>query len=641
MFNISHIISQKLVNLPKFIKILLQAIFDFFVVFFSLILFKATHTSANLFSDLFFLAIVSSSFALMSFLFGLYNSFVRFFSTPSLLKTLFISILTYMLVLFIETYGEIKPYNWLTSLFFTFSIVAIPRLILRELLGKVRLKNRKKIAIVGNDYESYELFETLKRSQKYEPTCFLTKNTKPLFTKNFSFPELNSSQFLKQNSKLGIDLILAPESTLKKPWFDKLIQSVAISKIPFFKSQGLDNVIGSKNNNVSIAPLSLTDLSIRSPQSPINKLLKRNIVGQSVLVTGGGGSIGSELCKQIFFQAPKEIIVIEANEYNLYQIEQDLLNLLDEVNFKVKISIILCSVLDRSMLEKIFQQNNIDTVFHAAAFKHVPIVEHNPLVSFENNVIGTKNTAELSVKYKVRTFTLISTDKAVNPTNIMGVTKRLAEMFCQSLSKNNKNTTFAIVRFGNVLGSSGSVIPKFEKQIEAGGPITVTHKEIYRYFMSITEAAQLVVQASAMAKSCEVFVLEMGKPINIFDLAKRLCSIRGLSYYCVEEGTFSGDIEIRITGLRDAEKMYEEVLATEKTFSTEHPRIFSAHEKSISLEKLNLIFEEIQNSIKFENSENLKKVFSSLEEVNYYENNMLEFCNNLKKIKEKRVTNRE
>ena len=202
MFNISHIISQKLVNLPKFIKILLQAIFDFFVVFFSLILFKATHTSANLFSDLFFLAIVSSSFALMSFLFGLYNSFVRFFSTPSLLKTLFISILTYMLVLFIETYGEIKPYNWLTSLFFTFSIVAIPRLILRELLGKVRLKNRKKIAIVGNDYESYELFETLKRSQKYEPTCFLTKNTKPLFTKNFSFPELNSSQFLKQKLEL-------------------------------------------------------------------------------------------------------------------------------------------------------------------------------------------------------------------------------------------------------------------------------------------------------------------------------------------------------------------------------------------------------------------------------------------------------
>ena len=622
---------QKLINLSKFSKIICQVNYDVFTVFGCLVLMKNLDTSFYIFYDFFILFCAAIFFAITSFLFGLYKSFVRFFATSSLLKTFLITMCTYSLVFLILGDEILGPYSWISSLFFTFSMIALPRIILQELLRTVGSENRSNIAIIGNDYESYELFDLLKHSKKYIPVCFLVNNNKGLFFKNVSFPELTPLQFLKQTSKLDISLILAHEITVQKPWFNPLIESVESSKIPFFKSKGIDEAVRSQNEKIKISPLSLLDLAIRSPQPPIKKLLKRNIYGKTILVTGGGGSIGSELCKQIFLQDPKKIIIVDSSEYNLYQIEEEILTLTQANNLEVETSNVLCSVLDKELLEKTFENNKVDTVFHAAAYKHVPIVEKNPLAGFENNVFGTKNIANLSVKFKVKTFILVSTDKAVNPTNIMGVTKRLAEMFCQSLAENSEYTNFAIIRFGNVLGSSGSVIPKFENQINSGGPITVTHQNINRFFMSITEAAQLVIQASAMNTKCEFFVLDMGKPINILDLAKRMCTIRGLSYYCIEEGSSIGDIEIRITGLRGAEKMYEEVLATNTTFSTEHPSIFSAHEDFIKHDKLCKVLDELKVSLKQMDGKKLKKIFSSLPQVNYCHKNMIEFCKDLKK----------
>ena len=622
---------QKLINLSRLYKTLIQICYDTFAVFCSLILIKTINSSFDLSEHSFLFFCVSLSFPLLSFLFGLYKSFVRFFDTSSLVFTLLITMTTYILIFFIHSDEPLKLYIWVSSFFFTFSLVSLPRLFLRETLGKNVLKNPTKIAILGNGYESYELFEILKRSKKYQPVCFLVEKKKSLFSKNFTYPELNSSQFLKQNSKLQVDIILAPSNKLQKPWVNLLIQSVAVLKIPIFKSNGVDSMVKSQKETFAIAPLSLTDLTLRNPEPPIKKLLERNIHGKTILITGGGGSIGSELCKQIFLQDPKHIIALDSSEYNLYEIEQALITLSSSANSKVKISAVLCSVLNRPLLKKVFQNNKIDNVFHAAAYKHVPILEKNALTGFENNIFGTKNVAELSVEFKVNTFTLVSTDKAVNPTNIMGVTKKLAEMFCQSLSVKNEHTIFAIVRFGNVLGSSGSVIPKFESQIASGGPITVTHQKINRYFMSITEAAQLVIQASAMAKKCKIFVLDMGKPVNILDLAKRLCFIRGLTSYCIDEQTFDGDIEIRITGLRDGEKMYEEVLKDDKTSSTEHPHIFSAQEEFISFNKIILIFDELINSLRTGDGNNLKKIFSTLHQVNYFKKNMLEFCKKINK----------
>tara|TARA_B100000242_G_scaffold294089_1_gene274677 strand:+ start:3894 stop:5783 length:1890 start_codon:yes stop_codon:yes gene_type:complete len=622
--------SQKLINLSKFSKVMLHVSYDFFAVFFSTLLLKSMENSFDFYNDYIIIIIISLFFPLASFTLGFYISFVRFFSTSSLFKTLLLTAITYALVMLFSNNNQLNIYTWISSLFFTFSIIILPRLILKELLRKAGLQNLIKVAIIGNDYESYELLDLLKHSKKYQPVCFLVDKNKGLLS-NRSFPELSAKQFLKQSSKLGINLILAHEASVKKLWFEALLQSVAILKIPFFKSISIDQSLTSQNKNVSMQPISFTDYVVRSPHPPIKNLLKRNVSNKTVLITGGGGSIGSQLCKQILLQKPNKLIVIDASEFNLYQIEETLNTLQDDNKNKTKISTFLCSVLNKDLIKKIFEDNKIDTVFHAAAYKHVPIVEKNPLIGFSNNVYGTKIMAELAIEFKVSTFTLISTDKAVNPTNIMGVTKRLSEMVCQSLTDKKSNTAFAIVRFGNVLGSSGSVIPKFEKQIQSGGPITVTHKKINRYFMSISEAAELVIQASAMAKKCEFFVLDMGKPVYILDLAKRLCSLKGLTSYCVEEGTYSGDIEIRITGLRKAEKMYEEILTTNKTNSTEHPRIFSAHEEYINSEKLSKILDQLKKSLELRNGENIKRIFSSIPHLNYYKNNMLDFCKNLSK----------
>lgn len=337
---------------------------------------------------------------------------------------------------------------------------------------------------------------------------------------------------------------------------------------------------------LDIKELDPDDLLGREPVAPNRGLIEKNILGKTVLISGAGGSIGSELCRQILQVGPKQLLLLDHSEYGLYAIESELRTQLNaNPGLKTELIPLLGNVRDAERLEAIFTKWSIDTVYHAAAYKHVPLVEHNPSEGLQNNVLGTLNLAQTAKKHRTTNFVLISTDKAVRPTNVMGATKRFAELVLQALaSQADSGTCFSMVRFGNVLGSSGSVVPLFREQIRSGGPVTLTHAEVTRYFMTIPEAAQLVIQAGAMAKGGEVFVLDMGQPVKIYDLAKRMVELSGLSVKNPQTG--EGDIEIIVTGLRPGEKLYEELLIGENPTSTTHPRIMMAREDFLPWEAL-------------------------------------------------------
>lgn len=342
----------------------------------------------------------------------------------------------------------------------------------------------------------------------------------------------------------------------------------------------LPNVTDLAQGKVSISDLrelGIDDLIGREPVVPSHILLAKNIMGKVVLVTGAGGSIGSELCRQILAVGPAKLLLIEQSEFALYGIHQELEEKLS--GRKPVLVPLLASVQDDDRMREIMSTWLPDTVYHTAAYKHVPLVEHNPAAGIKNNVLGTLGTAQAAAESGVADFVLISTDKAVRPTNVMGASKRLAEMALQALAAIHTGTKFSIVRFGNVLGSSGSVVPKFRQQIRDGGPITLTHPEVTRYFMTIPEAAQLVIQAGAMAKDCDVFVLDMGQPVKIMDLARRMIELSGLTVR--DEQNPDGDIEIEVTGLRPGEKLYEELLIGDNPKPTLHSRIMKAHEEFI------------------------------------------------------------
>ena len=360
-----------------------------------------------------------------------------------------------------------------------------------------------------------------------------------------------------------------------------------------------------------VKELSIDDILGRIEIAADLELIGRDIKGQIVLVTGAGGSIGRELCLQIFNQNPKQIILFDHSEFALYKIYEEMLALEKANNSKIEITAILGSVLNKAQVDSLIKNKNPKIIFHSAAYKHVPLFESNKFEGVRNNVLGTQVMAESAIRYGVNKFVLISTDKAVRPTNVMGASKRIAEMLLQALSAKQSKTVFAIVRFGNVLDSSGSVVPLFRQQIKTGGPVTVTDVEVTRYFMTISEAAQLVIQAGAMTQYPEkveakkkkrliapVYVLDMGEPVKIYDLACRMISLSGLSVFDSETG--DGDIEIKITGLRPGEKLYEELLICDSVCDTAHPKIGYANENflrwSILRKEINCLKKAIENA---------------------------------------------
>jgi FlaA1/EpsC-like NDP-sugar epimerase len=357
----------------------------------------------------------------------------------------------------------------------------------------------------------------------------------------------------------------------------------------------ITDIISGRAQIVDLSAIDVADLLGRESVPPYPRLLRTSIAGKNVMVSGAGGSIGSELCRQILMQHPKRLVLFEISEPTLYEINRRLHRLASKKDIKCEIKALLGSVQQQSRIHEAMRVFNIHTVFHAAAYKHVPIVEQNLIEGISNNVIGTWNMVQAAIKESVSSFVLVSTDKAVNPTSVMGATKRLAELVLQAHQKLEHHTCFSMVRFGNVLESSGSVVPLFQEQIESGGPVTVTHRDIVRYFMTIPEAAQLVIQAGAMAKGGDVFVLDMGKAVKIKDLAYRMIRLSGLTVQ--DEENPDGDIEIQYTGLRPAEKLYEELLIGANASGTDHPRIMRADEHSLEFDTLVGIIRNLKSAL--------------------------------------------
>ena len=352
----------------------------------------------------------------------------------------------------------------------------------------------------------------------------------------------------------------------------------------------IQDIVSGKARISDIKPVAVEDLLGRDQVPPKPELMGAFISNKHVMVTGAGGSIGSELCRKIVLQNPKKLILFDLSEYNLYAIEHELNKL--NSDHSVQVIPILGSVQNKEQLEEIMSAYSIDTIYHAAAYKHVPLVEHNIIEGVNNNILGTWRCAEAAIKSNVSSFILVSTDKAVRPTNIMGTTKRVAELVLQALTERQTKARFTVVRFGNVLESSGSVVPLFRKQIAAGGPITVTHPEITRYFMTIPEAAELVIQAGAMGKGGDVFVLDMGEPVKIVDLARQMIHLSGLE--SKNDSQSHGDIEIQFSGLRPGEKLFEELLVGANATGTEHKLIMRAEEKYLDWSETSSLLQEIE-----------------------------------------------
>lgn len=476
------------------------------------------------------------------------------------------------------------------------------RLVVRVLVAEANGKGRKKVLIYGAGAAGRQLALALKNSDTHKVVGFIDndKTLRNNVIMGLTVSIADKANQLTEKYNVQQVLLAVPSATRvrRKQIIDSLVHLPAeVLTIPDMK-----DIIAGKAKIDELKDVEIEDLLGRDTVEPQQSLMEKNIKGKVVMVTGAGGSIGSELCRQILKAQPKTLILFELSEFALYKIDRELSSILaSDPSLSVELVPLLGSVQRTHRLSTSMKSFGVQTVYHAAAYKHVPLVEYNVVEGVRNNVFGTYYTAKAAVEAKVESFVLISTDKAVRPTNVMGTTKRVAELGLQALSDNEQRshddrptTCFSMVRFGNVLGSSGSVIPLFKKQIEDGGPITVTHPDIIRYFMTIPEAAQLVIQAGAMAKGGDVFVLDMGEPVKISDLAVNLVQLSGLE--TKDDDNPYGDIEIKYSGLRPGEKLFEELLIGDNVETTAHPRIMSASERFLELEQYEEFLEKLDSA---------------------------------------------
>ena len=475
-----------------------------------------------------------------------------------------------------------------------FIFVGGVRILALRLLGATRgyLNKGKPVVIYGAGDSGRQLVGLLHGGPEYTPVAFLDddKQLQGREVEGLKVFDSSEREELTWLQGKGVEEILLAIPSASMDQRKKIIKR--LEPLPFHVRTVPDfqKIMSGTAQLDQLEELRLEDLLGRDPVTPDGKLLGRCIEGKSVLVTGAGGSIGSELCRQILTLKPTTLVLFEQSEFALYQIEQELQQLKINNGLEIELVPVLGSVTHQNRLQNILSCYEVETVYHAAAYKHVPLVEHNPAEGVANNVFGTLQATKASIQAGVSDFVLISTDKAVRPTNVMGATKRLAEMVLQALQLDHPEITLSMVRFGNVLGSSGSVVPLFRKQIKAGGPITVTHADVIRYFMTIPEAVQLVIQAGAMAQGGDVFVLDMGKPVVIQDLARQMVHLAGLSV--LDDDNPQGDIMIKFTGLRPGEKLYEELLIGENVSGTQHPMIMRAEEEMLPWSELeNLLLE--------------------------------------------------
>ncbi|MDH5929497.1 polysaccharide biosynthesis protein [Vibrio lentus] len=518
---------------------------------------------------------------------GLYRAILRYLTFHALAVVSLGTLVSAATVAFLAFYLDASVPRSVPIIYGTFLCLLCggSRLIVRVLVTQANSKGRKKVLIYGAGAAGRQLALALRTSDSHKVVGFIDedKTLENTVIMGLRVCSIQESEALLHKYDVEQILLAVPSASRsrRKQILGALLHlSAEVLTIPDMK----DIVEG----NASIDELKdvpIEDLLGRDPVAPQQSLMQANIKGKVVMVTGAGGSIGSELCRQIVKQKPTSLILFELSEFFLYQIERELSLLVSSEQLNVEIIPLLGSVQRSNRLSKVMKSFKVQTVYHAAAYKHVPMVEFNVVEGVRNNIFGTYYTANAAIDANVESFVLISTDKAVRPTNVMGTTKRVAELGLQALAQQEKakrnGTRFCMVRFGNVLGSSGSVIPLFKKQIAHGGPITVTHPDIIRYFMTIPEAAQLVIQAGAMGKGGDVFVLDMGEPVKITDLAENLIYLSGLEVK--DELHPYGDIEIKFSGLRPGEKLYEELLIGDNVEQTAHERIMTATESFLPI----------------------------------------------------------
>ena len=550
--------------------------------------------------------------------FGLYRSVTRYIGFNalwSIAQGVTLYALLWGVIIFLGAVEGIP--RSIVLLNWTLSILVIGglRLLARWLLSKERLlQNIKKsgikhknVLIYGAGDAGIQLMGGLEHSSEYKPVGFID-DSKEVQGRNISGMNIYSFSDVESLIKrLEVEEILIALPSTSRARRLNIISSLEPYQVTVRMLPSLADLAGGKINVDDLRKVSIKDLLGREAVSANEELLSKNIMDKAVLVTGAGGSIGSELCRQIVSLKPKMLIMYEMSELALYDIEKELLNM---TTHQINIYPILGSINKKNRFSKVLRHYKVDTIYHAAAYKHVPMVEFNNSEGVDNNIFGTLNCSQAAIENGVETFVLISTDKAVRPTNTMGATKRSAELILQALAAKQSSTKFTMVRFGNVLDSSGSVIPLFKQQIKDGGPVTVTDKDIIRYFMLIPEAVELVIQAGAMGTGGDVFVLDMGRPVSIDGLAKKMIRLSGLELK--DKNHPDGDIEIKYIGLRPGEKLYEELLVGDNVSQTENPLIMRAKEDMLSWDELKPILDCLKKEIKDCDQEKIRKLLIQL-----------------------------
>lgn len=533
---------------------------------------------------------------------GLYRAIFRYSGLPAMMAVaraillygvMFAAIFTFYGVQGVpRTVGLIQP-------LLLFVLVGSSRTTARLWLGglyqnQIRKSTLPQVLIYGAGIAGRQLASAIANSYEMRVVGFLDDDERLQGNILNGLPIHNPAHLEEVLAEVPVTDVLLALPSVSRQRRNEILADLSLHKLVVRTLPSWSDIAAGKVSMSDVRELDIDDLLGREPVKPNGLLINRNTHDKTVLVTGAGGSIGSELCRQILKTKPQRMLLVEMSEFALYQIHQELRMLLSaalsDQSYDLVTIPLLASVFDEVRMREIMIVWKPDTVYHAAAYKHVPLVEHNPAEGLKNNVLGTLNMVKQAEASGVSDFVLISTDKAVRPTNVMGASKRLAEMVLQAradlIAKAGGETCFSIVRFGNVLGSSGSVVPLFRRQIKDGGPITLTDERITRYFMTIPEAAQLVIQAGAMATGGDVFVLDMGEPVKIIDLAKRMVELSGLELK--DDANPDGDIEIQVTGLRPGEKLYEELLIGDNPLLTNHARIMKAHEDFLSWDELQI-----------------------------------------------------
>jgi len=608
-------LSNNIINLPRYTKRIIAILIDIgLCIFCTWLAFYLRLEEFVKINNVTTLAVeISILFAIPIFwLMGLYKTIFRF-QGSSIIFTVFVATSVYALLYFavISVYGieGIPRSIGVIQPILLFLAISATRISIKFLFlsNFKKSKNKTNVLIYGAGSAGRQLLTSLESNTEMKVVGFLDDDYqfhRQIILGQTVYDPKNVEKLISTKS---IDTILLALPSITRQKRNQILNDLNKHRVIVKTLPSIQDIVDGRVSVSDIKDLTIDDLLNREQIKPNLELLSKNITSKVVMVTGGGGSIGSELSRQIIKLNPKKIILIELSEFALYKINEDLKN----INKSINIIPLLINIQNKKKIEQVFNTFNIDTVYHAAAYKHVPLVEENITESVKNNVFGTFILAEAAIKYNISNFVLISSDKAVRSTNIMGATKRLAEICVQSLYNNEDNQSkFAIVRFGNVLESSGSVIPKFKSQIKEGGHVTLTHPDVTRYFMTITEASQLVIQAGAMAEKCEVFVLDMGQSIKIKDLINKMIKLSGLSIK--DDKNLEGDIEIKITGLRPGEKLYEELLLGDNPQKTYHEKIQKAQDPFIPFNKLKIDLDHLSNLIEENKVEKVKHMLSNL-----------------------------